>query len=1144
MRSDGRFAVFLRNGCRWPTTFPGTAAWPTPFIAQAAVLADYDFDRNRFRVAGGAFRAADMTHWLALEVAADALADAGFPNAEGLPRAETGVYLGNSLTGEFSRANLMRLRWPYVRRVLDAALAGRDWPAPDRSSFLSGLEQSYKNPFPPVNDETLAGGLSNTIAGRICNYFDLKGGGYTVDGACASSLLAVATACSALAAGDIDVALAGGVDLSLDPFELIGFSRLGALASDEMRIYDRHSAGFWPGEGCGMVVLMRLEDARRLNRPVLASLCGWGISSDGSGGLTRPEVEGQMLAMARAYRRAGFGIDTVAYFEGHGTGTGVGDPTELKALSQARREAGGTGLPAAIGSIKANIGHTKAAAGVAGLLKAAMTVNRQLLPPTTGWNEPHPAIAEGGHQLRLLAEGEPWPADRPLRAGVSAMGFGGINAHIVVEGHEAGYWGTGLPGTGAPPGSRVAGRRRTLAPRDRRLLASAQDAELILLAADSAEALDRKLHDLQPVALRISRSDLTDLAFHLARQPMSGKVRAALVVSRPQELADRLIRLRNWLADGTENRLDVEAGVMLGSGTRAPGTPGRPAIGYLFSGQGTAFGRDGGLWGRRFATVRELYTFADLPRDGSDAATEIAQPAIIAASLAGLDILTQCGIEATVGIGHSLGELAAYHWAGAIDKPALLRLAYARGRAIAEHGRPGGAMASIGAGEETVAPAIAGRALVLAGLNAPLQTVISGDEAAVEEFVDLVKGAGIAATRLHVSHAFHSSYMDIAATVLRNALERERFQGLTAAVVSTVTGSKLAADADLRQLLFQQMTNPVRFAEAVGQVAKDVDLWIEVGPGHVLTGMMYRMDDSPVIALDAGGPSLKGLLKAFAAAFALGAPVSAEALFAGRFHRPFDPAHQPRFLANPCEQAPASEGKDEGGRMKDEPQRPDVDPSTFNLQPSTFNFHPSQAAAGNPLDVVRRLAAQRAELPVETVGKDLRLLGDLHLSSIAVAQLVVESARALGLDPPVWPTEAANATIAEVAEALEQLAGSAGAAVEVRQESLPGMEAWIRPFTVELVECPLRRRTGGFPVSGTGHPLAGRVPLEAAHDPQAGAPCRIRWRGRSSPRRTIRCGQCCPHCWTAMRPAVARPFVCRRRRTSDTLTCSWRPRGR
>ena len=155
------------------------------YSTEAAVLADYEFDRNRFRVAGGTFRAVDMTHWLALEVAADALAAAGFPDAEGMPRAETGVYLGNSLTGEFSRANLMRLRWPYVRRVLDAALARRDWPAKERSSFLAALEESYKAPFPAVNDETLAGGLSNTIAGRICNYFDFKGGGYTVDGACA-----------------------------------------------------------------------------------------------------------------------------------------------------------------------------------------------------------------------------------------------------------------------------------------------------------------------------------------------------------------------------------------------------------------------------------------------------------------------------------------------------------------------------------------------------------------------------------------------------------------------------------------------------------------------------------------------------------------------------------------------------------------------------------------------------------------------------------------------------------------------------------------------------------------------------------------------------------------------------------------------
>jgi enediyne polyketide synthase len=270
------------------------------------------------------------------------------------------VLVGNSLTGEFSRAGVMRLRWPYVRRTVDAALVNQGWGPQERATFLHSLEAQYKAPFPPVGDETLAGGLSNTIAGRICNYFDFRGGGYTVDGACASSLLAVANACSALAAGDLDIALAGGVDLSLDPFELVGFAKVGALAKGEMRVYDARSAGFWPGEGCGLVVLMRAEEAIAQGRRIYALVRGWGISSDGSGGITRPEVEGQKLALERAYRRAGFGADTVGYFEGHGTGTSVGDATELETILTTRHKAatdgrGICGPRAAIGSIKAHI---------------------------------------------------------------------------------------------------------------------------------------------------------------------------------------------------------------------------------------------------------------------------------------------------------------------------------------------------------------------------------------------------------------------------------------------------------------------------------------------------------------------------------------------------------------------------------------------------------------------------------------------------------------------------------------------------------------------------------------------------------------------------------------------------------------------
>src|SRR5262245_35498001 len=268
----------------------------------------------------------------------------------------------------------MRLRWPYVRRVVESGLVRQGWNSEMRQEFLDKLEADYKAPFEPVGEETLAGGLSNTIAGRICNHFDLKGGGYTVDGACASSLLAIANGCAGLHAGDLDVAVAGGVDLSLDPFELVGFAKAGALAVEDMRIFDRRSSGFWPGEGCGFVVLMRHHDALAEGRRVYAVIRGWGISSDGSGGITRPEAAGQLEAIRRAYRRAGFGSDTVAYCEGHGTGTSVGDATELEVLSRARREANATAPAAVIGSIKANLGHTKAAAGVAGLIKATMAV--------------------------------------------------------------------------------------------------------------------------------------------------------------------------------------------------------------------------------------------------------------------------------------------------------------------------------------------------------------------------------------------------------------------------------------------------------------------------------------------------------------------------------------------------------------------------------------------------------------------------------------------------------------------------------------------------------------------------------------------------------------------------------------------------
>ncbi|HEX7185862.1 MAG TPA: SDR family NAD(P)-dependent oxidoreductase [Thermoanaerobaculia bacterium] len=1014
------------------------------YSTEAAVLEGWEFDRVRFRVAGSTYRSADLAHWLALDVAAQALADAGFPEAEGLPRDAAGVLLGNSLTGEFSRANLMRLRWPYVQRMLAGSLQREGWDGERIEGFLRGLEEEYKAPFPPTTEESLAGGLSNTIAGRICNHFDLHGGGYTLDGACASSLLATANACSALAAGDLDAALAGGVDLSLDPFELVGFARTGALAAGDMRVFDARATGFIPGEGCGFVVLMREEQAVRRGCRIYAVIRGWGISSDGSGGISRPEPEGQKLALQRAYRRAGFGAGTVGYFEGHGTGTAVGDAAELEALSGVLEK---KTTPPPIGSVKANIGHTKAAAGVAGLIKAALAVHHQILPPNAGCEEPHPILRERS-ALRTLERGEVWPADAPLRAAVSAMGFGGINSHVVLE------------GTGGM-------RRRAASPRERVLLSSAQDAELLLLAAPDADGLAGQAERLLTLAPRISRSELADLAAALHARLQPGPVRAAVVASSPRELAERLERLLGWLRDDPRKReaarLEPRHGVFLGIGGRGS-QPWR--VGFLFPGQGSPshLGRGGALT-RRFEALDGLYDLAGLPADADPVDTAVAQPAILAHSLAGLALLERIGVQASVAVGHSLGEIAALCWASAFDEETAVRLAAARGQAMSELGSRHGAMAGVSAGPGAVEELLTGTGAVIAAFNAPGRTVISGEAAEVETVLGRVRERGLSATRLRVSHAFHSPLVEAAAPKLAEVLASLPVREAVRPVASTVTGSLLGRGEDPRGLLVRQVTAPVRFAEALAAARGLADLWIEVGPGHALADLAAESLDAPILSLDAGGPSLAGVLKAAGAAFATGVPIDTATLFEGRFTRPFDPDRPLRFLENPCEAAPADALTPRPPLPRGEGEKeqfPAVSPS------------PLGRGGQGVRALLRHLVASRAELPPEAVRDDSRLLSDLHLNSISVGQLVVEAARQLGLQPPASPTDYAHATLAEVAEALERQA--AAPTVSETPGAPAGVDSWVRAFTVELVPRDLPRRR---PASA--RPGAWRVVAPADH---------------------------------------------------------------
>ena len=472
-----------------------------------------------------------------------------------------------------------------------------------------------------------------------------------------------------------------------------------------------------------------------------------------------------------------------------------------------------------------------------------------MVPPAIGCEEPHPEMAASG-LLRAPREGEVWPAGRPLHAGVSAMGFGGINVHVVLAGTST-------------------ARRRALGSRERRLLASAQDAELLLLGAADTAGLAGEVRRLAALAPRLSRAEVGDLAAELARRLAAeppARARAAVVAAGPRQLAERLATLAGWLEAGVTARSAPRQGLFLGGTAAAPSR-----IGFLFPGQGSPANLAGGVFRRRCEELAALWADACLPTAGDGVDTTVAQPAIVAHEVAAVTLLERLGVRGSVAVGHSLGEIAALAWAGALDLEAAVALAAARGRAMADLGGPDGAMASLGVDATTAAEVVTGTGAVVAALNGPGRTVVSGPATAVEAAMERARARGHQATRLKVSHAFHSPLVAEAAGPLAAALEGAALGEPVRPVVSTVTGGLLPAGADLRALLLAQLTSPVRFTDALAAARGAADLWIEVGPGHALADLAEDQLGAPALPLDFGGPSLAGLFAAVGAAFARGA---------------------------------------------------------------------------------------------------------------------------------------------------------------------------------------------------------------------------------------------------------------------------------
>jgi len=842
--------------------------------------------------------------------------DAGY-SRNNMPCDRTGVILGNTLTGEHSRSQNMRLRWPYVKKVLKAAASKKQLPPQMIAELVETMEIYYKAAFAPITEDTLAGNLSNTIAGRICNFLDLRGGGYTVDGACSSSLIAVLTAATALSSGTLDVAVVGGIDISLDTFELIGFAKTNALTRGDMKVYDRRASGFIPGEGAGFVILKRLENARVHGNYIYAVLDGWGMSSDGKGGMTAPKAQTQALAIRRAYGKAGYGLRDVDFIEGHGTGTRAGDKAELEGIALAMDNEKGDFLRSCgITSLKSLIGHTKAASGIGGFIKAVMAVNRRVIPPTAGCKELNPVFHENAHKVYPVIQGEIRGADDSIRAGISSMGFGGINCHVTIES-------AGEPAKHLEPPIG-----------ERELLVSHQETELFVLSAESQHEMTDRVNDLKNLVDGISSGEMLDLSSYLTEDVSAEKpFRVALITTCLEGLIDCLERIEQILSTNHipkgETMSSLQRDIWVGNSVL------RSRVGFLFPGQGSQqlnMGRrmiERHSWARDFRDKVEswlsenqykkisasIYRPLDRALNSDQiggwknvlSRAEIAQPAICMTSLLWMRYLDRLGIKPVVAGGHSLGELIAFHAAGAFDAKALLLFAAMRGRATsAPDGNPG-MMASFACGKERVEELlkeIEGYAVV-ANINSPTQTVISGERPAVEKAIQLGLNLGIETKRLAISNAFHSRFMnDAADRILKHAPIPENLERTKIKLLTCMDGTEVMSGTNLRGHFAKQLTNQTDFISLVNSVTQECDVLLEVGPSHVLSKLVESITGTdgtlcfPIESSVGDDSSLNVFIGCY---FVRGGDINWKALFGNRLVRPFIPASKRMFIDNPCE---------------------------------------------------------------------------------------------------------------------------------------------------------------------------------------------------------------------------------------------------
>ncbi|MBI5535343.1 MAG: SDR family oxidoreductase [Deltaproteobacteria bacterium] len=858
----------------------------------------FTFDSLRFRMPPRVAASMDEAQMWGVAATREALLDAGHPDRP-LDLKRTATILGNAMGGELHYLTVAGVTVPStMMSALDDSEAFSKLDAASREAIRGEMVRYVRDKMPGITEDSMPGELANVVAGRIAHVFDLHGPNFVVDAACASSLAALDSAVEGLLSHHFDVAVSGGVDRNMSPGTFVKFSKIGALSPDGSRPFDKGANGFVMGEGAAVFILKRLADAEKAGDRIYAVVRGIGGSSDGKGkGITAPNPEGQKRAVRRAWERSGIHPSTIGLIEAHGTSTPVGDAAEVGALQDVFREFSLPQHSIALGSVKSQIGHLKAAAGAAGLLKAVLALHHKMLPPSAHFNDPNPEIPWSSGPFFVNTEARPWErgASGIRRAGVSAFGFGGTNFHVVLEEHVPGMLSARRPqvqvpaatgsGSGGSP-AMAGGEAQRPVPKLLRGMVMVHGKDLAELRAG-----------LVTLATEVEAGKMPPMELPTA-ESMRAPERIAIDYGNAKELLTRVKKAIDACDDDRPAAWKLARGQAVFRGKEAPGK-----VAFLFPGQGSQYVnmlrelRDSSETVRKVfdeadnvmkdkldgKTLTELIYVKDLdPKrlEEAEAAlrqTKVTQPAMLATDIALAELLGDYGIFPDMVIGHSLGEYAALVSAGVMPLEDALIAVSARAKemtsvSLADPGK----MASIIGPYEKIEPvlkAVKGY-VVAANLNSRMQTVIAGSSEGIDEASEMLRDAGLRVIQLSVSHAFHSDIVAPASEPLRKVLTRLRISPPRIPVVGNVDGELYPSGPNAQEAivdrLAKQIASPVQFVQGLRTLYRDgVRVFVEVGPKKVLASFAEDAfdDKGDIVALATNNPK-KGPEASFGAALA------------------------------------------------------------------------------------------------------------------------------------------------------------------------------------------------------------------------------------------------------------------------------------